>query len=125
MSHDADLNARVDTFGAVVNLTARGIRNADLRQLAEAFANDREHVIAELAQLAAGLDRPAEGWDESVIDFEVNVQLDEAEIRLDERQARQLAAELDCAADRTFSARSREGRPLTVPMPRQLDRRAS
>jgi hypothetical protein len=123
MSHDAGLNAAIDPTWMRVILTARGIRNADLRALAEAFAEDREHVIAELTQLAAALDRPAEGWDEAVDDFEANMQLDEASLGLDERDARQLAAELDTAADRTYTARARVGRPLTIP--RQQDRRVA
>jgi hypothetical protein len=107
MAKDMGLTAELDAFGHQVVLTVRQIRTADLRHLAEAFANDSEHVIAELRELAAQLDRPAEGWDEAVIDFEVDMGMDEPAVELGEDQARGLAVELGDAAAKTFSARSR------------------
>jgi hypothetical protein len=53
MGTSTDLNAEIDTPWMNVVLTARGVRNDTLRQLAEAMAEDSERVIFELRQLAA------------------------------------------------------------------------
>lgn len=122
-ARDAGLNADPDPMWMHVVLTVREIREQTLRTIAEMHAEDPSRLRDLLDQLAAGLDRPAEGWDESVSDFEADAQMDEASVELDERRARQLAAELDVAADRTMSARVRADRPLTIP--RKQDRRAA
>lgn len=106
MGKDMALNAEVDPFGHRVVLTARAVRTADLRHLAEAFANDSEAVIYELRRLAAQLDRPAEGWDEAVIDFETDMGMGEPVVELDNEQATSLSIELANEAQKTLSARA-------------------
>jgi hypothetical protein len=121
MAHDAMLNAQPDPLWSHVVLTARAVRGSTLRTLAEAWSENPDRVTDLLGQLAAGLDRPAEGWDEAVIDFEVDTQMPEASVELDESQARRLAAELTEAADRTFSARSRTEQPIRLPRQQHRD----
>jgi hypothetical protein len=119
MSRNADLNAAIDPMWMHVVLTARGIRNDTLRQLAEAMAEDSERVIFELRQLAAALDRPAAGWDEAVTDLEANLQLDEASLQLGEDEALRLADELTTADALTSTARRRAAAPIAAVIPLQ------
>ena len=122
MGTDAGLNAQIDTPWMDVVLTARGVRNDTLRQLAEAMAEDSERVIDELRALAAALDRPAAGWDEAVTDLEANLQLDEAALELREDEALRLADELTTAAALTYTARRRAATPVAVVIPLQKRR---
>jgi hypothetical protein len=122
MGTDAGLNAEIDTPWMNVVLTARGVRNDTLRQLAEAMAEDSERVIFELRALAAALDRPAAGWDEAVTDLEANLQLDEAALELREDEALRLADELTAAAALTYTARRRAAAPVAVVIPLQKRR---
>lgn len=107
-ARDESLNVHSTAAGRPV-LRARSLRDADLRELAEAFAEDRERVIAELAQLAAALDRPAAGWDEAVTDFESNLQLPEAEQELTDGDAERLHTELGTAIVRTVRGAAAAG----------------
>lgn len=123
MARNEMLNAQIDPMWHHVVLTARKVQSDTLRTIAEAYAENPGRLIDLIAELAAGLDRPSEGWDEAVIDFAVGAQLSEPEIDLDEAQARQLAGELATAAALTFTARRSAEQEASVP--RQQDRRAA
>lgn len=114
-AHTPQLSADVDSFGCNVILRVDAVRASTLRTLAEAWSENPARVAELLDQLAAGLDRPVEGWGEAVIDFETDTQMDDATVELDEVQALQLADELADAARRTFSARSRTVEYLAFP----------
>lgn len=121
MGIDLGLNAQPDPMWNGVEVTVRPILLHTLRQLAELAAQQPEKLTSYFEELAGALDRPVEGWDEAVADFEVNTGLDEATTRLSEGQARQLAGELTAAADLTFSARLRAAGPF----PQQRQGRAA
>lgn len=122
---DDRLNAHNDPAWMRVILRADDIRNNTLRVLAEAWNENPERVGQLLALLGAVVEQGGPAWDAAVLDLESDLQMDDAEIELDEQQARQLADELDEAAARTIGARLRAATPAATPIafPHQQDRR--
>lgn len=114
---DARLNAHNDPMWMRVILRADDIRNDTLRVLAEAWNEDPDRVTTLLEQLAATVQQGGGAWDAAVLDLESDLQMDDAEIELDEQQARTLADELDAAAARTIGARLRTTIPVAPATP--------
>lgn len=113
---DARLNAHNDAMRMHVILRADDIRSNTLRAIAEAWNENPDRVGALLDQLAAVVEQGGPAWDAAVLDTEADLQMDDAEIELDEQQGRQLADELDEAAARTLGARLRAATPAATPI---------
>jgi hypothetical protein len=125
MANDAMLNARPDADWMNVLLRARQIRTDTLVALAETWAERPDLVIAHLDALAATVERRGAAWDSAVDDAEGDLQMDEADMSLDETRALQLADELRAAASQTLAARLRASAARPIPFPHQQDRSAA
>lgn len=103
MGRDMGLCARIDTMWMKVVLRVDRIREHTLKSLAEAFVDDPDTITELLHRLADAA--PGAEFDAVVLDLEAECAMDDAEVSIDEADARRLGRELGEAAELTMSAR--------------------
>ncbi|MGW4695208.1 hypothetical protein ACWEO1_22830 [Kitasatospora cineracea] len=117
----SDFSASTNTFWTAVRVSARPVLLGALRELAEAWQDDRDATVAAMDRLSAGLRRTEGGWDEAVHDLHADLRLaDTDDVDVDVEAAERLIAELQAAVDRV-----RRKVTVVADLPRQQERGAA
>ncbi|KIQ67018.1 hypothetical protein TR51_06400 [Kitasatospora griseola] len=105
-----DFSASANTYRTSVRVSGRPVLLSTLRELAEAWADDRERAIWAMDELVQGLNRTEGGFDEAVYDLQANLRLsDTDDVDVDAEAAERLIAELQIAVARV------QGRVTALP----------
>lgn len=96
-----DFSAAPNTYWTAVRVSGRPVLLGTLRELAEAWEEDREQAIDAMDQLTTGLHRTEGGFDAAVYDLQSNLSLaDTDDVDIDVEAAERLIAELQASVDR-------------------------
>lgn len=116
-----DFSAAPNTFWTAVRVSGRPVLLGTLRELAEAWEENREQAIDAMDALAAGLHRAEGGFDAAVYDLQADLSLaDTDDVDVDVEAAERLIAELQAAVNRV-----RRKVTSVADLPRQSDGRAA
>lgn len=74
-----DFSAAPNSYWTAVRVSGRPVLLGTLRELAEAWADDRDASVAAMDRLAAGLHRTEGGWDEAVYDLQADLRLSDTD----------------------------------------------